>query len=370
MPARLRPDRPIRVAAVPGEHPYVRSLVEPGSTTVRMLDDPPARDGATDRWWPPAMLSAAWVTTHADDFDVMHVHFGMESSTTDELAAVLAALAAAGKPLVYTVHDLENPQLTDQAIHREHLDLLVPAADALVTLTSGARGEIDRRWARSARVIGHPRVASTDALDAAASGSVGTRAADGTTEAIVIVHLRDLRPNIDGLGTVRALAAAADRAEQTSPFRVIVDVNENVRDEAQLAEIASIVDAASRLTLQRHARYDDAALAASLSAATVAVLPYRFGTHSGWAELCWDLGVPVVTAPVGFIAEQHPADSFVVDPADGGSVAAALETALATATAPGSPERHELVEAREQERRVQRTAITREHESLYREVLR
>lgn len=360
MPARLRPDRPIRVAAVPGGHPYVRSLIEPGTRNVEILPDPPARDGATDRWWPPTMLTADWIEGHADEIDVLHVHFGMESSTTAELAAAIAALRATDTPFVYTVHDLENPQLTDQSVHREHLDLVVPAADALITLTAGASAEIERRWGRTARVIGHPRVATDDLAP------TPLVAGDGTPTAIV--HLRDLRPNIDGIGTVSALADAIERV--TSPLRVIVDVNENVRDEEQLAEIAAVVDASAHLSLRRHPRYDDAELAASLLAAEVAVLPYRFGTHSGWAELCWDLGVPIVTPPVGYIAEQHPTDSVVFDAADSGSLASALGAALALATPAGSSARAAVVAERRDVRRTDLIVTAREHEGIYRGVLR
>lgn len=366
MPARLRPDRPIRVAAVPGGHPYARSLLDPASTSVVLLPDPPARDGSTARWWPPSMLTPDWIRENADAFDVLHVHFGMESSTTAELSAVIDALRDADKPLVYTVHDLENPQLSDQSVHREHLDLVVPAADELVTLTPGARAEIERRWDRTARVIGHPRVAGE--LPAQLPAGSASHSETEAGSATAIVHLRDLRPNIDGIGTVRALAAAI--AHLDHPLRVVVDVNENVRDEAQLAEIVAVVDSAPALSLQRHPRSDDDELARSLLSAEIAVLPYRFGTHSGWAELCWDLGVTVVTPPVGFIAEQHPADTFVHETGDPASLAAALDAARAIATPPGSPERDTVVAARTEERRAQSTAVAREHENLYRGVLR
>jgi hypothetical protein len=362
MPARLRPDHHLRVASVPGGHPYVRSIVGPESHAVTILPDPPARDGATDRWWPPTMLTADWIAANANDVDVLHVHFGMESSTSAELEAVIAALRASGTPLVYTVHDLENPQLTDQAVHLEHLDLVVPAADALVTLTAGASAEIERRWGRRARVIGHPRVAADH--EPAVAPSTGSDAETPT----VVVHLRDLRPNIDGIGIVRSLAAASDLLDR--PLRVVVDVNENVRDEAQLAAIMQVVDAAPALTVHRHARYDDDALEASLAAAAVAVLPYRFGTHSGWAELCWDLGVTIATPPVGYVAEQHPADTVVFDPPDAASLAQALDAALLLGTAAGSAERRTVVAARRDQRRVQSAAIAREHEILYREVTR
>jgi glycosyltransferase involved in cell wall biosynthesis len=368
MPARLLAGDPIRVASVPGAHPYVASLLSPGSPTARVLPDPPARDGATDRWWPPAMLTADWVERHADDFDVMHVHFGMESSTTREIAGVIAALRAAHKPVVYTVHDLENPQLTDQAPHDEHLDLLIPEADALVTLTDGARREIARRWGRDARVIRHPNVAALTPDIAPPDGEALDVRSD--VAAAVVVHLRDLRPNIDGVGTVRSLAAAVELLQDTGPVEIVVDVNENVRDAAQMARIVELVDGSDSVRLVRHARYDDDELVRSLAAATVAVLPYRHGTHSGWAELSWDLGVPIVTPPVGYIAEQHPESSFVFDASDAASLARAIRKAFAVATRPGSAARGEVVASRRERRSQERDEIAVQHEALYREVVR
>lgn len=363
MPARLSAARPVRVASVPGAHPYIRSLLGPSGAAIEVLPDPPALDGAVDRWWPPAMLTRAWVETHADEFDLMHLHFGLESSSTAALADLLAALSEARKPVVFTVHDLVNPQLSDQRHHDEQLDLLIPAADHLTTLTAGAGREIERRWGRAATLIRHPHVAPLEGAPAAGvSAPVAT----------VVVHLRDLRPNIDGAGIVRALADAADpvaQARRARPVRIVVDVNERVRDDEQLRQIADIVAAAPLLSLRRHPRYDDAALAASLAAADVAVLPYRFGTHSGWVELCWDLGVPVVTAPVGHMAEQHPDDAVVYDPDAIDGLATALARALGAATASGSAERHEVVVRRRRERTLEGLIIAGQHERIYRELL-
>ena len=42
------------------------------------------------------------------------------------------------------------------------------------------------------------------------------------------------------------------------------------------------------------------------SVSTSSVLPYRFGTHSGWLEACYDLGTAVVAPTCGFYAEQQP----------------------------------------------------------------
>ena len=43
-------------------------------------------------------------------------------------------------------------------VHDEQLDVLVPAAAELVTLTGGAAREIRQRWGREAQVVGHPHV--------------------------------------------------------------------------------------------------------------------------------------------------------------------------------------------------------------------
>lgn len=36
------------------------------------------------------------------------------------------------------------------------------------------------------------------------------------------------------------------------------------------------------------------------------MLPYRFGTHSGWLEACFDLGTRVLAPDVGYYSDQKP----------------------------------------------------------------
>ena len=55
----------------------------------------------------------------------------------------------------------------------------------------------------------------------------------------------------------------------------------------------------------------DAELFAYLASLDVAVLPYRFGTHSGWLEACRDLGTTVVAPSCGYYADQGPVVSYV-----------------------------------------------------------
>ena len=51
---------------------------------------------------------------------------------------------------------------------------------------------------------------------------------------------------------------------------------------------------------------DDDGLWAYLASLDVSVLPYRFGTHSGWLEACRDLGVAVIAPSCGYYADQGP----------------------------------------------------------------
>ena len=110
------------------------------------------------QWWPTPALEADWVLDHRDEFDLFHLHFGFDARRPDQLADLTAALRTTGKPFLYTVHDLRNPHHDTRDLHDEQLDVLVPAADELVTLTHGAAREIERRWGRAARVLPHPHV--------------------------------------------------------------------------------------------------------------------------------------------------------------------------------------------------------------------
>jgi hypothetical protein len=315
----------LRVASVPAAHPYVIELKLPRAG-IELLGDPQPPGAPAGRWWPPVMLDAEWISRHAESFDVLHVHFGTESLSTTALSNVLDALEQAGRPLVYTVHDLENPQLAEQRLHLEHLDLLITRAAELITLTRGAAAEIARRWDRASTVISHPRMLRADT---GIPWPAGTRPAGSASASALRVglHLRDLRPSIDGAGAAAGLAGAVRRLRARGiDARASIAVFERVRDPAQAERIKAIVGAAAHVDLVCGPRLSDAALVADLARLDVSVLSYRYGTHSGWAELCWDLGLPIVGTPIGYVAEQHdePGWFSACDPADPASLAEAL----------------------------------------------
>ena len=364
------PGDALRVASVPAGHPYVRHLQPADESAVARpvvrLADPLPDPAEPARWWPPVVLDAGWLAEHADEVDLLHVHFGTESYDLEHLRRVVDAAHAAGLPLVHTVHDLVNPQLVDQGPHRSHLRLLVTEADELLTLTEGAADEVERTYGRRPVVVPHPHLLPLDA-----DAPVGT-ARDG---AVVGVSLRDLRPNVDGPGTVGTLLAAAELlAEAGTPVSVRVDVNERVRDATALAEVRELVAAAPghlAVSLVEHPRLDDDELASALADLDVVVLPYSHGTHSGWVELSWDLGVPVAAPRVGHVADQHPdpADTASFTAGDAADLAAALGGLLTaregTSARAGSAVRRDLVARRRDLRRAQRDEIARAHLAAY-----
>ena len=91
-----------------------------------------------------------------------------------------------------------------------------------------------------------------------------------------------------------------------------------------------------RVELREHDYFSDDELWDYLNALDVSVLPYRFGTHSGWLEACFDLGTAVVAPSCGFYAEQRPCLTYRHDETrlDAGSLAAAVRAAYEQSPAP------------------------------------
>lgn len=55
---------------------------------VMRLADPPSGESPGSPWWPPRMLTHSWVSQHAAEFDLMHVHFGFDASAPQDLQDV------------------------------------------------------------------------------------------------------------------------------------------------------------------------------------------------------------------------------------------------------------------------------------------
>lgn len=343
----------IRVASIPAAHPYVRAIAHP--QRVLVLPDPPVPGAPAEQWWPPVALTPEWLVAHADDYDVLHVHFGLESFTSGQLADALDAAHRCGRPVVYTVHDLENPQLVEQEAYRALLDVIVPGADHLVTLTATAAAEIERRWGRVAQVIPHPTLIEGElepALDVEPRAERAIR---------VGIALRDLRPNIDAERAVRAAARAATLLTDAGvAVQVDVLMSERVRDQDDADRVVSAAAAHPSVHLTRTPHLTDAEIEGWLGALDLFVLPYRHGTHSGWVELCFDLGVPVAGTDVGHIAAQHPSDYSTIDLDDPQTLASAVQE-----SGGHREQRAGIVAQRRRDRLAERASVRRAHADLY-----
>ncbi|WP_223878335.1 glycosyltransferase [Microbacterium radiodurans] len=353
----------MRVAAVPAGHPYVRRVT--AAAGVELQDDPPVPGAPAGVWWPPVVLDPAWIRAAADDVDLLHIHFGTESFGPGHLTACLDAAHAAGWPVVFTVHDLIHPQLSDQSPYAAQLDEIVPRADALVTLTSAAAAEIRERWGREAVVLPHPSIIGDEDLPAVAVGE----------ELRIGMHLKDLRPGTDGARATELLVDAVDTLRAGGLHASAeVRMHRTVRDPDARDDIRRRLGTAAHVRLVEHDRLSDAELHTDLAGLDACVLPYRAGTHSGWLELCWDLGVPVAAPAVGCFADQHPDDGSTATfaPGDAAALAEAL-TALVTgreAARPGSLARAERAAERRAMRRETDAATAAAHAQLYRDLIR
>jgi beta-1,4-mannosyltransferase len=303
----------LRIASVPSSHVYVRhlSVAGGGASAVERLADPPTGQGVSDQspWWPPAMLEPAWVQENADDFDVFHVHFGFDARTPDQLVELVTALRTAGKPLVYTVHDLRNPHHKDRRLHDEQLDVLVPAADAIITLTRGAAAEVARRWHREAVVVPHPHV-----VDLPIAARVRRERAERQGPFRIGLHCKSLRAGMDAKtvipGLVRAVRELPDAVLQVNAHRELVEPN-GQRYDPQLASL--LADLGPDVDVRVHDYFSDDELWEYLGSLDVSVLPYRHGTHSGWLEACRDFATDVVAPTCGYYSDQAPVHSYALN---------------------------------------------------------
>lgn len=371
------------VQPVPAAHPYSRRILpvdlDPEFT---VLTDPKVPGAPKDQWWPPRALDADWLTEttvggrdgkqHQVNMpDVLHVHFGTESYTPGQLRQTVQALRAAGSALVVTVHDLQNPHLTDQDLHLEQLGVLVSAADEVLTLTRCAAAEIKDRWDRDATVVPHPHMASLDQLDEAADRP--RRGAPQSGDSVKIgVHAKDLPANVEPLRVMEGLRAAVDLlSAQGISASVRVDAQRGTQRPETLSRLQRAC-AEHGFRMWVHNRLTDEEFAGDLQNLDVTVLPYTYGTHSGWVELCRDLGVPVAVSDVGCVAEQAaapvpgvPADAAsgvaTFTAADPHSLAAAIDELLAR--------REHIRPATRAARAQQREQIAAVHAEVYNRAL-
>ncbi|WP_260848933.1 glycosyltransferase family 1 protein [Streptomyces sp. SLBN-118] len=303
------------------------------------------------------MLDPEWVELHHDQFDLYHLHFGFDAQSPQQLRALVKVLRRHGKPLVQTVHDLRNPHHPDPAAHDAALDVLVPSADRLITLTSGAAEEIGRRWKRRARVLPHPHVVEEPELSRPRPPHEGFQ---------VGVHAKSVRPNMEPVPIVRALAKIIPELPGAT---LRVDIHMETGDPKAFAYAPEVLGELRSLAhdglvdLRVHDYFTDDELWEYLRGLDLSVLPYTFGTHSGWLEACYDLGTAVAAPDCGYYAQQRHCHSYHLG--DGGLDVASLESAVREAY-----ESRPAPRARPSVRIAERVAVADAHRVLYEDVLK
>jgi beta-1,4-mannosyltransferase len=352
---------PLVVASIPQNHAYIRHLGPEDAVGPVRLADPTPEGARSDeqRWWPPVMLSPDWVRAH--DFDLAHLHFGFDARAPEELAEFVDALHATGRPLVFTVHDLRNPHHPSREQHDAQLDVLVRGADALITLTRGAAAEIARRWGREATVVPHPHVVDFRTMQVAADA----RARRRSGQFRVGLHVKSVRASMDPLAVLPVLVETVDSLPgavlQVNVHRELFDDDGRHHDPEVAAALAEAAEH-RHVDLRVHDYLaDDEAFYSYLNSLDVSVLPYRFGTHSGWLEACRDLGTTVVAPTCGFYAEQGPVLSYGMD--EHHFDAASLRDTVTAAYDARPP-----FGATVPERRRQRAEVAAAHAEVYRSV--
>ncbi len=273
--------RALRVATVPYAHPYLEAVLPPD--LVRVGPPPPAGDP----WAPSPWLDPRYLTAHADEVDVVHLHFGYDALSEAAMTAWAAAARAHEVPVVVTVHDLRNPHHATPERHTAHLRTLLGDAAGVLTLTPGAAAEIRTTFGRAARVVPHPALVRPQPGTDHGPGRVG-------------LHLKSLRPNT---GEPMVIVAAVLAGATAGGGRLQVDVHDDVDLAGRLPGLTALAGDGA-LDLMVHARFDDHDLVAYLQGLAVSVLPYRFGTHSGWLEAGHDVGTRIVAPSCGYYADQ------------------------------------------------------------------
>ena len=302
------------------------------------------------------MLSPAWVLDHHQGFDVFHVQFGFDAQDAGRLGALVLALRAVRKPLVYTVHDLRNPHHPCPRAHDAHLNVLIPQADGLITLTAGAAAEVAARWGRRPTVLPHPHVVELDRP---------TRPRAAGPSFVIGVHAKSVRASMAPLPVIRALAEVV---AALPGGKLQVDIHHDVfdpdglRHDRDLAGYLSCAAARAEIDLRVHDCFSDEELWAYLESLDVSVLPYRFGTHSGWLEACHDLGTTAIAPTCGYFHQQRPCLSYRHD--ESGLDVRSLQQAVLYAY-----ERRPHWQARPGDRLRERLEIAAEHRRLYERVL-
>ena len=231
-------------------------------------------------------------------------------SSCDRLTRVLRGR---GKPFVLTVHDLRNPHHDDRAAPRR------AARRAGAGSRRGRDPDSRAPRARSrhagvgtATVVPHPHVVDLPTISRALEVRPRWRRPPVPRGPAPQEPARQHGPDADPAdargdrGGPRRRGAAGQLPPR-HPRRRRRPTGRGARG------LAAREAAAGRLELEVHDYLSDEDLWGYLASLDLSVLPYTFGTHSGWLEACRDLQTTVLAPSCGYYADQGPILSYTND---------------------------------------------------------
>jgi hypothetical protein len=186
---------------------------------------------------------------------------------------------------------------------------------------------------------------------------------------VVAVHAKSVRANMDLLPVLDALVPVVAEL----PGAVLrLDVHDEVYQYGNhwyaptLGAALREYGQHSHVDVRVHPYYTDDELWDYLSSVSVSVLPYRFGTHSGWLEACFDLGTAVIAPSCGFYGEQRPCGvfDFTEETFDPESLHRAVHAAYGRWVDGTAAPRASWAQ-----RRVERVRLAQAHRALYEDAL-
>lgn len=277
-----------RVLCWPPAHPYVDRLYGRVAQPV-----PLPEDEAGD-----ALLhDLTWLRHNAHRIDIAHLHFGQHIQAISRVVEVVATLRACAIPVVWTVHQVRNPELeVEQDRTLELLDAASPHLNRVTTFTPSASATLSERLDRPVEVIPHgPLVPRTRRRSLRNSRELGpARPARG--HVLVVVGPGRRSTSLDDV----VAAAAVGRRRS---LRVLLHRSQRA-DHADA--VAAAADSAS-VDVVLHDGLTQRELESELLDAAALLLPTLWGTHSALAEVAADLGIPVVPTTSSHVDEQVPA---------------------------------------------------------------
>ncbi len=320
----------ITVAALPGRGLYVRHLGHPEG--VDGVHRPTVTlPGATHR--PPAMFEPRWLSEHLSDIHVVHVHGLSPRQSPRETLESVELVHASGRPLAVTLYHLSDPTGTDPDAFDAQLDVLIPRADRVITLTAPAAAQIEQRWGVTAQVLAHPHVVDFVRMRR-------ERPVRSASRFLVGAHLGSLRFPADPVTTVEALTTAVAKIPEA---RLEVRVHDHLLDPESSRYEPGVIHQIDRLVrdvggvLRADRPMTDAQLWDYLYGLDASFVPPLAGSHSIWPEACYDLGTWAIVPADSHAAHQQHVSTYAraEDGApDATSLAGALQLAYEQTEAP------------------------------------